>query len=157
MKLAVAVVSQILLGLVRLTTYTVLPCVRLLIDIAGRLTALPHLLCSSLVVSTCGADKVIWRQIKYFLKALNLCSVVVYILLHFLPLLLCCFKNLLPVLVSTGREEDLFARKTPRTREHVRLDYFKRKTDMRVGIYVRKRGGDVARHRLRDEFACLTL
>src|SRR3989344_1223508 len=78
-------------------------------------------------------------------ELLKLVCVVLHIRFYFLPCLICRLLYLLPVFISASVEEDLGSSCAPGAGEHVGLHYLKRKSDVRVCVYIRERGGDVAR------------
>src|SRR3989344_1270159 len=65
--------------------------------------------------------------------------------LQFLPGLFCGIVYLLSVLVCARVEKYFIFRFPPDASENIRLHKLKRVSDMRIGVYIRERGGKVAR------------
>src|SRR5690348_14394859 len=81
----------------------------------------------------------------------------VHVVVYVLPCFLGGLKNLLSMLVGADIEKDVLARKAPTARERIRLNEFQGVPDMRIGIHIRKCGGEVATHlgRLRSALGFL--
>ncbi len=85
------------------------------------------------------ADKGVVREIELSFKFAKPLSKGIHIFLHLSPLFLRFFKNLLSVFIGTGIEKNLVAHKTTRPNIRICLHNFKRKADMRIAVYIRKR------------------
>jgi len=67
----------------------------------------------------------------------------VHVFLHIFSFFNARLPNLLTVFIRPGAKKNILAYQTLVTRESVRLHELQRKTNVRIGIYIRNRCGDI--------------
>src|SRR3989344_7520967 len=122
------------------------------INITLRETPTPQFLSRRLVVRIGGTDEMyIGIEIKRFFQSLKALRILVRVRLRVFPLFLCLAVNLESVLIGPGIEEYFVATKFSIPHNNICLNEFERKTDMRVGVYVRKCSCEVKKFTIHDK------
>src|SRR3989344_361338 len=125
----------------RFITHAIQTFVFFLVDVACGFAAPPQLLRRLHVHWVGRADEMkLWIEVELLLQLFEFCGIFIHVGLRFLSHLKRFPVYLHSVLVGPSVEKDFIALKMPVSRENVRLHEFKRKSQMRLRIDVRKRG-----------------
>ncbi len=140
---AATVFIKLRLGLLELTSDTILHSVEFLIDVAVCGTTFPKLLRRHDVMLVCRADKVVDGKIEERIQSTETRSKAVRIGLRGDPLLGRRFMDLCAVFVGARIQKDFFSLGAVISREGVSANELHRVSDVCIGVHIRKRGGDI--------------